>query len=86
MWEFLLWHNQTGNVLGALGHRCDTRLAQWVKDPVLPQLWLRSQLQLRSHPGLGTSCAVGQSKKEKTNKKETPQNNDSKGYMHPSVH
>ena len=24
--------------------------AQWVKDPVLPQLWHRSQVQLRSDP------------------------------------
>ena len=24
--------------------------AQWVKDPVLPQLWLTFQLQLRSDP------------------------------------
>ena len=25
-------------------------LVQWVKDPALPELWLRSQLQLRSDP------------------------------------
>ena len=25
-------------------------LAEWVKDPALQQLWLRSQLQLRSDP------------------------------------
>ena len=36
--------------------------AQWVKDPVLPQL-CRSQFQLI--PGLGTPCAMGWPEKEK---------------------
>ena len=37
-------------VLGALGRRFDPSPAQWVKDPALPQLWLRSELQLGSDP------------------------------------
>ena len=40
-------------------------LAQWVKDPVLLQLWLRSQLPLRSDPWPGTPYATGQPKKKK---------------------
>ena len=34
--EFLLWCNGICSVLGALGHRFNPRLAQWVKDLVLP--------------------------------------------------
>ena len=39
--------------------------AQWVKDPLLPWLQLRSQLQLGSDPwpGMGTPCAVEWPKK-----------------------
>ena len=48
-WEFPLW-------LSRLRTRCclfeDVSwipdLGQWVKDPVLPQLWHRLQMQLRS--------------------------------------
>ena len=37
--------------LGIFGTQVQSQaLAQWVKDPVLPQLWLRSQLPLRSDP------------------------------------
>lgn len=37
--------------------------AQWVGDPVLPQLQLSSQLQLWSDPGPGAPCASGRPKK-----------------------
>ena len=36
---------------------------QWVKDPALPQLQLRSQLRLRSDPWPRTPYATGQPKK-----------------------
>ena len=46
--------------------------AQWVKDLVLPLLWLKSQLWLRSDPGLGTPYAAGLPKTNKqTNKRKT---------------
>ena len=51
--ELLLWHNGISSVLGALGRRFDF-LAQWVEDPALPWLWLRSGLRL---PALGAPCA-----------------------------
>ena len=38
-------------------------LAQWVKDPALPQLWHRSQLQSDLIPGLGIPYATGWLKK-----------------------
>ena len=44
--------------------------AQWVKDPVLPQLWLRSQLQFRSDPLPGSSICHGAAKNEKGKKKK----------------
>ena len=44
-------------------------LMQWVKDPVLPQLWLRLQLQLGSDPWPRNSICHGAAKnKKKTNK------------------
>ena len=45
--EFPMWLSRIGGVLGALGRRFHPRPAQWVEDLVLPQLWLRLQLQLR---------------------------------------
>ena len=45
IWEFLLWRNRIGSVSGALGCRFNFRLAQWIKDPLLLQLWCRLQLQ-----------------------------------------
>ena len=39
--EFLMWYNEIFSVLGALGERFDLWLAQWVNDPMLPQLQLR---------------------------------------------
>ena len=48
-------------------------LAQWVKDPALPQLWRRLQLQRRSDPWLETPYAAGQPKtKTKNSKKQRP--------------
>ena len=44
-----------------------TAVAQQVKDPELPLLWCRSQLQLRFSPGLGTSVCHGCSQKRKKN-------------------
>ena len=41
--------------------------AQWVKDLALLELWLRSQLWLRSDPLPGTPYAVGWPKKKKKN-------------------
>ena len=40
-----------------------------LKDPVLPQLWCRSQLQLRSNPGLAIFVA---GTAIKTNKQTSP--------------
>ena len=42
-------------------------LTQWVKDPALPQLWLRSQLQLGSDPWPRNSICLwgGQKRKKK---------------------
>ena len=40
--------------------------AQWVKDLVLPHLWLKLKLRLTSDPwipGLGTPCTSGVAKK-----------------------
>ena len=47
-------------------------LAQWVKDPVLPQQWLRSQLFLGSDPWPGNSicCRVGKNEEKKATKLE----------------
>ena len=42
--------------------------AQWVKDPALLQLWLRSQLQLRSDPWPGSSICQGAAKNGKKKK------------------
>ena len=53
----------------ALGCRFDGGLAQWVKDPVLPQLQLRSQLQLRFDPCHRNSICHRVSIKEKRKKK-----------------
>ena len=39
--------------------------AQWVKDPVLPQLWHRSQLELGSDSWPGNSIRHGAAKNEK---------------------
>ena len=40
-------------------------LTQWVKDLALPQLWRRSQLQLRFSPWLGISICRGCDQKKK---------------------
>ena len=40
----------------------------WVKDPALPQLWLRLQLQLRSDSWPGSSTGRGAAKKRKKTK------------------
>ena len=32
-------------------------LTQWVKDPVLPELWYRSQTWLGSHLAVASSCS-----------------------------
>ena len=42
--------------------------AQWVKDLVLPQLQLTSQLQLQSDPWPGNSICLGAAKKEEKKK------------------
>ena len=42
-------------------------MAQWFKDLVLPQLWLKSQLQLRSNPWPRSSICWGVEKKANEN-------------------
>ena len=44
--------------------------AQWVKDPALPQLQLRSQQLLRSDHWPGAACAIRRPKRKKKFKKE----------------
>ena len=39
--------------------------AQWVKDPVRQQFWLRLRLQLGSDPWPGSSICCGVAKEEK---------------------
>ena len=53
------WH------LGRTGKQEAGGLAQQVKHMTLLQLWLRTQLQLRSDPWPGTPYAVGLPKKKK---------------------
>ena len=85
-YEFPLWHNGIGGVLGALAHRFDPHWALLLKDLVLPQLLLWSQLRLRSDhcPGnsicgsdlitaLGTPKKTNKQKKTKTKTKKKPQ-------------
>lgn len=48
--ELSLWCNRIGGVLGVLGREFDPQWAEWVKVPVLLQLWLSLHLQLRSNP------------------------------------
>ena len=65
--EFPLWHSG----LGIRHCLCDSvglipSLVQWVKDPVLAQLWCRSQLWLRFKSlAQEIPCAVGLAKKGK---------------------
>ena len=63
--EFPLCHNGIGGILGAVGYRFNPHMAQWVKDLVLPWLWLRSQLQLGFDPWPGNSICYGAAKNEK---------------------
>ena len=65
----MLWHNATGWTASL---ECwDTGSipspAQWVKDLVLPQLWYRLQLWLRSDPWPGNSIGRKAAKKGKKN-------------------
>ena len=63
--EVPLWYNGISGVLGVLGCRFKPRLAQWVKDPVLPQLQHRPQLWLRFNPWPRNSICHGKAKKKK---------------------
>ena len=45
-------------------------LAEWVKDPVLPQLWFRWYLRLGSAPWPGNSMCSEVAKKRKINKRK----------------
>ena len=58
--EFPLWHNGTGWNIGLIPGP-----AQWVKDPVLSQLWLGSD------PWVGTPYVTGRPKMVKKKKKKT---------------
>ena len=51
------WH-----CLGSAGKRVQSQVAQWVKDLVLPQLWLRSRLHLGSDPWPRNSICHGVAK------------------------
>ena len=68
MMEFLLWRDGINGISGIL-ERWDVgsipSLAHWVKDQVLPQLWLRSRLLLGSDPWPRNSTCRGIAKKEK---------------------
>ena len=44
--------------------------AQWIKDPALPQLWLRQSLWLRSDPWPGDPMGHGVAKKKKGKKRK----------------
>ena len=68
--EFPLWHNGFGCILEAIRHRFIPSLAQWVKEPALPELWLRSQLGLDLIPGSETPYSTGQPKNEKKKKEK----------------
>ena len=63
--EFPLWLNGVNSVLEALEADSIPGPAQWVKDPALPQLWLRLQLWLRSDPWPGNSICLRAAKSEK---------------------
>ena len=43
-------------------------LAQWVKDPALPQLWYKLQVRLIFNPWPGNSMCLGAAKEEKKKK------------------
>ena len=67
--------------MGTLASRFDPQPAQWVKDPALPQLWLRSHLQLRSDPWPRNSICHkaaknGRGKKKKKKKEEREYDGD----------
>ena len=69
--EFPLWHNGIGGISAVPGCRfnsqpCIVRL----KDPVLPQPWHRSQLQLGSDPWPRNSIMSWEAKKGKTKQNE----------------
>ena len=55
-------------------HLCSLRFDPWpgtvdLKDPVLPQLWSRSQLQLESDPWPRNSMCCGAAKKKERGEK-----------------
>ena len=57
--EFPLWYKGISSISAARGHTFNPLLAQWVKDPTLPQL------QLRPDPWpQGTPYALGWPKKK----------------------
>ena len=64
--EFPLWPKG----IWALGWRFDPLPAQWVANPVLLQLQLRKQLQLRSNPWTRTLCAAGWPRKGTRNERK----------------
>ena len=66
--EFLLWCNRICSVSRAQGCGFDPSPAQWVKDPVLPQLWCRFQLRLGSDPWPGKSICRKAAKRENKTK------------------
>ena len=65
MEECPLWLNGIGGLLGVLDTGLILGLAQWVKDWVLSQLWLRLQCGLDLIPGLETPHVMGRPEKKK---------------------
>ena len=63
-----LWDQRYG-ILGALRRAgLNPSPAQWVKDPVLLQLWLRLQLRLGFNPWPRSSICLWAAKKKKKKK------------------
>lgn len=63
--------------------------AQWIKDPMLPQLQFELQLQLRSHPWSRNSICHGMVKKKKERENtggvrthEETRNQSSRNFRH----
>ena len=79
--ELLLWCNGISGVSSAPGCRSNPILAQWLKDLVLPRLWVKSQMLLRSDPWRLNSLCCGVANKEKKRKKKGKKKKDSRQLL-----